>query len=75
LKTRPSTAFRTATGVAIEILKQGIGDEHPTLTSLVKLNYFLWTPDGALFESTIISANPASVLLALAVPGWREASG
>jgi FKBP-type peptidyl-prolyl cis-trans isomerase len=57
---------------ATEILKPGTGDENPILTSRAKLNYSLWTPDGTMFESTIMSGNPASVLLALAVPGWRS---
>ena len=73
LRAPPSTALKTPTGVAMEILRPGTGVEHPTPTSRVKLNYSLWTSDGTLFESTSMSGNPVSFQIGLAIPGWREA--
>ncbi len=73
LRVPPSTALKTPSGVAIEILKRGTGTQHPGLNSTVLLNYTGWTADGKLFETTIMSGHPAAFLLGTALPGWRDA--
>jgi len=73
LTTPPRTASRTPLGVAIQVLVQGTGPKHPSMTSWVTLEYSGWTTDGKLFESTTISGHPATLLLGTALPGWREA--
>ncbi len=73
LRIPPSTALKTPSGVAIEILARGAGTQHPSLNSTVLLNYTGWTADGKLFETTIMSGHPAAFLLGTALPGWRDA--
>lgn len=73
LRTPPRTAYRTPSGVVIQMLKPGSGTGHPSMDSRVKLNYTGWTVDGKVFESTMISEHPATFLLGTALPGWREA--
>jgi len=73
LRTPPRTAYRTPSGVLIQILKPGTGSSHPTMDSRVKVNYTGWTLDGKVFESTMMSEHPATFLLGTALPGWREA--
>jgi FKBP-type peptidyl-prolyl cis-trans isomerase len=72
LGTPPRGSFRTPSGVVIQVLKQGTGARHPTMNSLVILNYSGWTADGNLFESTMMSGHPAEFLVGTVIPGWRE---
>src|SRR5579872_301024 len=59
LQTPPKTAFRTASGVALHVLREGTGAKHPVMASWVTLNYSGWTAGGTLFESTAMSGHPA----------------
>ncbi len=72
IKSPPSTALKTPSGVAIQVLEPGTGSEHPGMNNRVRLNYTGWTADGKLVETTLTS-HPAVVLLGTALPGWREA--
>jgi FKBP-type peptidyl-prolyl cis-trans isomerase len=73
LKKPPRTAYFTPSGVAIKVLQPGIGTGHPTMNSLVTLNYTGWTANGRVFESTKMSEHLATFLLGTSLPGWREA--
>ncbi len=73
LKLPPKTAVKTASGLALQVLKKGTQAEHPTLTSRVTLHVSGWTPDGTLFESTVMASHPAVFVVADVIPGWREA--
>ena len=73
LKSAPATARRTASGLAIEVLKRGKGTRHPQEETPVKLDFSGWTTDGRLIESTVMARHPAVVTLAGVIPGWREA--
>ncbi|HEV8485858.1 MAG TPA: FKBP-type peptidyl-prolyl cis-trans isomerase [Blastocatellia bacterium] len=73
LKIPPKDAVKTASGLALQVLKKGPQSEHPSLTSRVTLHVSGWTPDGTLFESTVMASHPAVFLVADVIPGWREA--
>ncbi len=73
LTTPPRTAYRTPSGVSIQMLKPGLGAGHPAASSRVTLNYTGWSTDGKVFESTMMSEHPVTVQLGTALPGWREA--
>jgi peptidylprolyl isomerase len=72
LKAPPRDAFRTPSGVAIEVLQPGAGSKHPSPGSRVTLNYSGWTAAGQLFESTVTSGHPAIFFMGTTLPGWRE---
>ena len=72
LKSPPSAAFRTPSGVAIVVLQPGAGTRHPSPGSRVTLNYSGWKANGELFESTVTSGHPAVFFLGTTLPGWRE---
>jgi peptidylprolyl isomerase len=73
LATPPRTASWTPSGVAIQVLRPGVGTVHPTVNSRVKVNYTVWGADGKVYESTVMSEHPATFLLGTALAGWREA--
>lgn len=73
LKTPPAGASKTPAGVAILVLRPGVGAKHPNSASRVTLNYTGWTADGKLFETTATSGHPASFLMGTTLAGWREA--
>lgn len=73
LEKPPPTALRMQSGLAIQVLQQGHGTKHPSLSSNVTLNFSGWTADGRLIESTVTSGHPAVFLLGTVIPGWREA--
>lgn len=73
LRTPPGDAIRLPSGVAMEVLQEGSGNNHPVPGSLVKVNYSGWTADGELLESTVMSGHPAVFPLGTVTVGWRDA--
>jgi peptidylprolyl isomerase len=73
LKHPSEAAVRTSSGLAFQILKSGTSGRHPLLTDTVLLHFSGWTTDGTLFESTVIGNHPASLRVATAMAGLREA--
>lgn len=73
LHTPPDRAVKSASGLALLVLKNGDGRQHPAMTSQVTLHYSGWTSDGKLFESTVMSGHPAVYLVGNTLPGWQEA--
>jgi FKBP-type peptidyl-prolyl cis-trans isomerase len=69
----PSTATRTASGLAYEVISKGNSSAHPSVTSQVTVQFSAWRSDGRLVESTVMANHPAVVALATAPAGWREA--
>ena len=69
----PNAALRTSSGLAYEVLKEGSGAKHPSLTSTVNIHFSGWRNDGRLFESTVMADHPAAVSIATAPEAWREA--
>jgi len=68
-----STATKTASGLAYEVIRKGNGSAHPSVTSKVTVQFSAWRSDGRLVESTVMANHPAVVALATAPTGWREA--
>ena len=67
----PSTAKKTASGLAYRVLKKGTGSQ-PKATNRVKVHYTGWTTDGKMFDSSVLRGNPAVFPLNRVIPGWTE---
>ena len=72
VKAPPSEAKKTASGLAYKILAQGVGGRHPKPGSQVTVHYTGWTTDGKMFESSIVSGQPATFPVNGVIPGWTE---
>ncbi len=68
----PADAQRTASGIASKVLTPGTGTEHPTATSVVRVNYSGWTTDGNNFDASVRHGGPAEFPLNRVIPGWTE---
>ncbi len=69
----PEGAKRTPKGVFYRLLaSHPKGAEHPSASSIVKVNYTGWTTDGRMFDSSLIKGEPAQFGLVSVVPGWTE---
>ena len=72
VKTPPSDAKKTASGLAYRVLKEGVGGRHPRATSQVTVHYSGWTTDGKLFDSSVTRGAPATFGLDMVIAGWTE---
>jgi FKBP-type peptidyl-prolyl cis-trans isomerase len=68
----PADAQKTKSGLASKVLKPGTGTVHPKGNSTVRVHYTGWTPDGKMFESSVIKGQPASFPLDAVIRGWTE---
>ena len=68
----PADATTTASGLAYKVLTSGGGTDHPSETSVVKVNYSGWTTDGKMFDSSIVRNSPAEFPLNRVIAGWTE---
>lgn len=68
----PATANKTASGLAYRVIKKGNGGGHPTLQSIITIDYSGWTPDGKLFDSSITRGEKAVFPLNGLISGWKE---
>jgi hypothetical protein len=68
----PASASKTASGLAYRVIKKGTGTGHPTLQSVITIDYSGWTPDGKLFDSSITRGNKAVFPLNGLISGWKE---
>jgi peptidylprolyl isomerase len=68
----PADALRTASGLASKVLRVGLGQTHPRLTSTVTVHYTGWTTDGKMFESSLNDGKPITFTLTQVIPGWTE---
>ena len=64
----------SVTSVQVEELKAGAGEKTASKNSTIVVNYFGWTSDGAIFDSTKKSGQttPATIALTQVIPGWQE---
>ena len=62
----------TASGLQYQVLQQGEGTEHPSVSSKVKVHYHGSLLDGTVFESSVDSGNPISFGLNQVISGWTE---
>ncbi|MGH8283000.1 MAG: FKBP-type peptidyl-prolyl cis-trans isomerase [Gammaproteobacteria bacterium] len=72
----PANATVLPDGLAYQVLASGTGSVHPTLDSVVTVNYTGWTTDGRKFDSTV---NPDGTKTPVTLPplnkliqGWQE---
>ncbi|MBU6470347.1 MAG: FKBP-type peptidyl-prolyl cis-trans isomerase [Gammaproteobacteria bacterium] len=71
----PSTAAVLPDGLAYQVLSSGTGSAHPTLDSVITVNYTGWTTDGRKFDSTVNpdgSTSPATFPLNKLIQGWQQ---
>jgi FKBP-type peptidyl-prolyl cis-trans isomerase len=72
VKAPPADAKKTASGLAYKVIKPGIGARHPRATDQVTVNYSGWTTDGKMFDSSVMSGQPATFPLDGVIAGWTE---
>jgi peptidylprolyl isomerase len=72
VKAPPSDARKTASGLAYKVIKPGVGARHPKSTDEVTVNYSGWTTDGKMFDSSVMSGQPATFPLNQVIGGWTE---
>ena len=70
--TAPPSARKTPTGLAIQVLNEGRGQDHPGPGRSVTLHFSGWTSGGRLIESSVMGGQPATFELESVMPGWRE---
>jgi peptidylprolyl isomerase len=68
----PADALRTPDGLASKVLQIGFSNVRPSLRSTVRVNYTGWTPDGKMFDSSVVRGEPAEFKLTEVIPGWTE---
>src|SRR5688572_880185 len=68
----PPDAIVTASGLASKVLTPGTGTGHPTPASTVKVHYTGWTPDGQMFDSSIVRGEPSAFGVTRVIRGWTE---
>jgi peptidylprolyl isomerase len=72
VKAAPASAKKTPSGLAYRVLTPGMGTTNPSPTSYVTVNYTGWTPDGKMFDSSIVRGQPARFRLDQVIKGWGE---
>ena len=69
----PSSARKSPSGLALEILQKGRGTQHPAASDRMTLHFSGWTAGGRLIESSVMGGQPATYEMEGVLPGWREA--
>lgn len=72
VKAPPADAKKTASGLAYKVLTPGKGTKHPKATDQVTVHYSGWTPDGKMFDSSVVRGEPITFGLGQVIPGWTE---
>jgi FKBP-type peptidyl-prolyl cis-trans isomerase len=72
VKAPPASAKKTDSGLAYRVLTPGTGTAHPSPTSNVVANYSGWTPDGKMFDSSVVRGEPVHFRLDGVIKGWAE---
>jgi len=68
----PSTATRTESGLAHQLLRPGSGKTRPTAQDTVRVHYSGWTTNGKMFDSSVQRGQPISFPLGGVIRGWTE---
>ncbi|MBI5535360.1 MAG: FKBP-type peptidyl-prolyl cis-trans isomerase [Deltaproteobacteria bacterium] len=68
----PADAKKTASGLYSKQLTKGKGTAHPAASSMVEVHYTGWTTNGKMFDSSVVSKQPAQFPLNHVIPGWTE---
>jgi FKBP-type peptidyl-prolyl cis-trans isomerase len=72
VKAPPATAKKTASGLAYKVLTPGKGTAHPKASDRVSVHYSGWTPDGKMFDSSVMRGEPTTFPLDHVIKGWTE---
>lgn len=72
VKTPPTDAIKTGSGLAYKVLKPGTGTHHPNKADTVTVHYTGWTTDGKMFDSSLTRGAPSSFQLDHVIAGWTE---
>lgn len=72
VKAAPMDAKKTASGLRYKVLTAGKGARHPAATDKVTVHYSGWTPDGKMFDSSIMRGKPITFGLDQVIKGWTE---
>ena len=59
-------------GLQMQVLEQGDGDQHPSATDQVTVHYHGTLLDGRVFDSSVDRGQPISFGLNQVIPGWTE---
>ena len=70
----PPDAKKTPKGVSYRVLATGSGKDprHPTANDTVKVHYTGWTTDGKMFDSSMLTGQPAQFNLHNVIAGWTD---
>jgi peptidylprolyl isomerase len=68
----PAGSLKTTTGLSTLVLQPGTGTRHPRLTDRVKVHYTGWTTDGKMFDSSVVTGEPATFGVDRVIPGWSQ---
>ena len=68
----PANATATESGLKYIVLKQGSGKAKPVLADTVRVHYSGWTPDGRMFDSSILRERPIEFPVERVIKGWKE---
>jgi peptidylprolyl isomerase len=68
----PADAEKSVSGLAYKILMPGTGERRPTRGSTVVVHYTGWTPDGKMFDSSVLRGKPAEFGVTGVIKGWTE---
>jgi FKBP-type peptidyl-prolyl cis-trans isomerase len=74
VKTPPSDAIKTASGLVYKILSKGDGKENPEDISIARVQYTGWTTDGKMAETTTTRKGPTAFPVRAMMPGFKEAA-
>ena len=69
----PAGAKKTASGLALKILKHGNGRQHPKVSDRVQLHATGWAATGEMLDSSLTRGQPLAVTVNKTLPGWSEA--
>jgi FKBP-type peptidyl-prolyl cis-trans isomerase len=68
----PASAKKTASGLRYAVLTPGTGKDHPKPENRVQVHYSGWTPDGKMFDSSVVRGRPATFGVTQVIKGWTE---
>lgn len=72
VKTPPSDAKKTRSGLVSKVIQEGTGKKHPGPMSSVTVHYSGWTTDGKMFDSSVVRGQPSTFPLDRVIEGWTE---